>query len=184
MLEAAFLLLPVAIGIAIAAATFIVLRESGLVAAESRQASSARSAVAAMDARVEAVLGPVIARIDGVRRGELDATILADELSEASEATAALVSEAEGLTVPAELADVRTGIATELHRAERALDMVEHGRSILASARARGREIEAQTAVKRGYLNLLHAREAIGRYAARAAMYRSPREVRRLQRRT
>jgi hypothetical protein len=175
------LLLPVAIGVAIAAATFIVLRESGLVAAESRRASSARHAVAAFDARVEAALGPIIARIDGVRRGQLEAISLAEELSQASEATSALVAEAEALSLPTDMDDVRSGIAEELHRAERALDMVEHGRAIMASARARGREIEAQTAVKRGYLNLLHAREAIGRYAARAAAYRTPREVRRQQ---
>jgi hypothetical protein len=39
--------------------------------------------------------------------------------------------------------------------------MVEHGRSIQASARMGGREVEAQTSIKRGYLNVLHAREAI-----------------------
>jgi hypothetical protein len=183
MPEVALLLLPVAIGVAIAAATFIVLRESGLVAADSRRATSARNTVAAFDARVEAVLGPIIARVDSVRRGQVEATALADELDEATEATAALVSEAESLSLPTELAGVKAGITEELHRAERALDMVEHGRSIMASARARGREIEAQTAVKRGYLNLLHAREAIGRYAARAATYRTAREARRQQRR-
>jgi hypothetical protein len=46
--------------------------------------------------------------------------------------------------------------------------MVEHGAKILAQARRRGRELEAQTAVKRGYLNLVHAREAIVRHAAAA----------------
>jgi hypothetical protein len=39
--------------------------------------------------------------------------------------------------------------------------MIEHGRAIQTSARSGGREIEAQTAIKRGYLNVLHAREAI-----------------------
>jgi hypothetical protein len=43
--------------------------------------------------------------------------------------------------------------------------MVEHGRSIQASARSGGREVEAQTSIKRGYLNLIHAREAIARQA-------------------
>ncbi|HXG40826.1 MAG TPA: hypothetical protein VNJ28_07780, partial [Candidatus Limnocylindrales bacterium] len=59
-------------------------------------------------------------------------------------------------------------IVAELERAGRALEMVEHGRSILASARRGGRELEAQTSIKRGYLNLLHAREAIRRHAAEA----------------
>jgi hypothetical protein len=47
--------------------------------------------------------------------------------------------------------------------------MVEHGVAILAAVRRGGRELEAQTSIKRGYLNLIHAREAIREHAARAA---------------
>jgi hypothetical protein len=46
--------------------------------------------------------------------------------------------------------------------------MVDHGAGILAQVRRRGRELEAQTSIKRGYLNLIHAREAIVRHAAAA----------------
>ena len=46
--------------------------------------------------------------------------------------------------------------------------MVDHGAKILVTARPRGRELEAQTSIKRGYLNLVHARDAIGRHAAEA----------------
>jgi hypothetical protein len=46
--------------------------------------------------------------------------------------------------------------------------MVEHGAGILASARQGTRDLEAQTSIKRGYLNLIHAREAIARHALRA----------------
>jgi len=52
-----------------------------------------------------------------------------------------------------------------LERSARALEMIEHGRAIQASARSGGREIEAQTAIKRGYLNVLHARESISHQA-------------------
>jgi hypothetical protein len=52
--------------------------------------------------------------------------------------------------------------------------MVEHGCSIQASARAGSRGLEAQTAIKRGYLNVLHAREAIIRHAAEAEALRPP----------
>jgi hypothetical protein len=34
---------------------------------------------------------------------------------------------------------------------------------------SRPRELEAETSIKRGYLNLLHAREAIARHALAAA---------------
>ena len=43
--------------------------------------------------------------------------------------------------------------------------MVEHGASILVNVRRGPRELEAQTAIKRGYLNLIHAREAFARRA-------------------
>jgi hypothetical protein len=46
--------------------------------------------------------------------------------------------------------------------------MVDHGAKILAQVRRRGREVEAQTSIKRGYLNLIHAREAILRHAQAA----------------
>jgi hypothetical protein len=68
---------------------------------------------------------------------------------------------------PPEAVAIRDDIVAELERAGRALDMVGHGAGILAQVRRRGRELEAQTAIKRGYLNLLHAREAIDRHALR-----------------
>ncbi len=39
---------------------------------------------------------------------------------------------------------------------------------MLTSARRGARDLEAQTSIKRGYLNLIHAREAIARHAVRA----------------
>ena len=71
-------------------------------------------------------------------------------------------------------AEIREAIVEELERAGRALEMVGHGSKILAQARRRGRELEAQTSVKRGYLNLVHAREAIVRHAAAAEELKVP----------
>ena len=53
----------------------------------------------------------------------------------------------------------------EIERASRALGMVEHGANMLASSRRGSRDLEAQTSIKRGYLNLIHAREAVARHA-------------------
>ena len=39
----------------------------------------------------------------------------------------------------------------------------------MVNVRRGPRELEAQTSIKRGYLNLIHAREAIARNAARGA---------------
>ena len=46
--------------------------------------------------------------------------------------------------------------------------MVEHGANMLASSRRGSRELEGQTSIKRGYLNLIHAREAVARHATLA----------------
>jgi hypothetical protein len=61
--------------------------------------------------------------------------------------------------------------------------MIEHGRSIQASPRSGGREIEAQTAIKRGYLNVLHARESISHQAKVAKDLSATDETSRFQRR-
>ena len=66
----------------------------------------------------------------------------------------------------------------ELERAGRALEMVSHGCELLAASRSGYHELEAQTAVKRGYLNALHAREAIARHAADLASGRAIEERR------
>jgi hypothetical protein len=49
--------------------------------------------------------------------------------------------------------------------------MVEHGTSIMVNVRRGPRELEAQTSIKRGYLNLIHAREAFARSALLAQEY-------------
>jgi hypothetical protein len=177
------LLLSAALGLAIAAGAWIVLSRTGIVAAESRDASTGRAAIAAVATRAEASLGDISARIDLVRRGQLEPTELADPLPVAQAEVAVLVDDARSIRAPAGLDRIRNEIVAELERAGRALDMVEHGRTIMLAARLRGRELEAQTAVKRGYLNLLHAREAIVRHAARASAWQSPTEARRDARR-
>lgn len=179
MPDAAILLLPVALVAALAALALLVFRRTGVIAARSREANTARQLVTGFVARVDAVLGPIIERVDTVRRRTADASAIADDLEAAQDAVAGLTDEARQLSVPLGLVDVRGAIVGELERAGRALSMVEHGCGILTAARLRGRELEGQTAIKRGYLNLLHSREAIVRHGGRAASWRSPAEVRR-----
>ena len=70
---------------------------------------------------------------------------------------------------PPPYADVpRNGIVAEVGRAGRAIEMIEHGCNLLLSMSGPAAELEAQTSIKRGYLNLIHAREAIVRLAAEA----------------
>jgi len=156
---------------ALALALSIVLRQAGRLIAATRQIEGFRRSVADLAARIDTSLAGVATLIDGVRRRTIEAESIGDNLAAASDAVERYAAEARGLHGPPGSNDIRDAIVDELDRAGRALQMVEHGCSILTSARVRGRELEAQTAIKRGYLNVLHAREAIGRHAARAASF-------------
>lgn len=116
--------------------------------------------------RSEAVLGPICERVDAVRRFSLDGEELLPELERAQQAAGLLVSEARAIRSPLGTQQISRTIADELERAGRALDMVEHGCRLMGSNRGRQHDPEAQTSVKRGYLNLLHSREAIAAQAA------------------
>ena len=160
--------LAIAAFVALALAFALFVRRAGRFIAETREAETFRRSTADLAARVETSLGGVAGRIDGVRRRTVAAEAITDNIAAATDAVDRYAAEARALRGPAAAAEIRDALIAELDRAARALQMVEHGCGILASARVGGREIEAQTAIKRGYLNVLHAREAIRRYAARA----------------
>jgi hypothetical protein len=147
----------------------LVLRRAGRFLAETRDVERFRRQVGDLGSRVETSLGEVSAQVDAVRRGQVGADALADDLNASLDAVARYTEEAKALRPPASAASIRREIVGELERASRALEMIEHGRSIQSSARSGGRELEAQTSIKRGYLNVLHAREAIARQRQAAA---------------
>jgi hypothetical protein len=175
--------LAVAVAVALALALWIVLRRASRLIAETRRIEGFQRALRDLVERIGTSLEGVSARIDAVRRHTLPAEAIADNLTAATEAVQRYAEEARSLKGPRDGVEIRDAIVAELGRAERALEMVEHGRSILTSARVGGRELEAQTSIKRGYLNLLHAREAIVRHAARAADLEVSEDIRWFQRR-
>ena len=157
------LILPLIAFFILLALFILVLRRAGRFLAETRDVERFRRQVADLGSRVETSLGEVSAQVDAVRRGQVGAEALADDLSASLDAVARYAEEARALRPPTAATSIRREIVGELERAARALEMIEHGRSIQTSARSGGRELEAQTAIKRGYLNVLHAREAIAR---------------------
>jgi hypothetical protein len=162
-------LLPIAAFIALAAGLAVVLRGTGRIVARTRELERFRSAVKDLAARVDASLGGAAGQIDGVRRNQIPPTDVTDTIVAATDAVARYTVEARALGGPRRAQAIRSEIVGELERAQRALEMVDHGTSILAMARRGPRELEAQTSIKRGYLNLLHAKEAIARHAIEAA---------------
>lgn len=161
------ILLPLAGFVALAALTVIVLRRAGGIVRRTREVEGFRVAIKDLAARVETSLAGATDRIDAVRRGQVPADSIGPTIEAASDAVARYTDEARAIRGPDGVLLIRDEIVAELERAGRALGMVEHGATILAQVRRRGRELEAQTALKRGYLNLLHAREAVARHTAR-----------------
>ena len=161
--------LPLALFVILALLFALVLRRAGRLIATTRDVERFRRQVKDLAARVETSLGEVSGRVDAVRRGQVDASAVTDDLAASLDAVDRYADEGRALKPPADADRIREGIIGELERAKRALEMVEHGCSIQASARAGSRALEAQTAIKRGYLNVLHAREAIARLSVEAA---------------
>ena len=128
-----------------------------------------RSAVADLSTRSEAALARASEVIDAVRRGAAPAVDIAADLGQALTATEQLAGEARALRSSSGGEAIRSALIDELERAGRALEMVQHGCGLLITARGREHDPEALTAIKRGYLNLVHVREGIARQAAAAA---------------
>jgi hypothetical protein len=162
------ILLPIAAFVALAIGVVIVLRRAGRIVARTREIEGFRSAVRDLTTRIDQSLEGAVGRIDAVRRGQLGADTIGATIEAATDAVNRYAEEARALKGPKSAAPIREALVEDLERAERALAMVDHGAKILSVGRPRGHELEGQTSIKRGYLNLVHAREAIVRHAAEA----------------
>ena len=161
-------LLPVAAFVALALGVVVVLRRAGRIVARTREVEHFRSSVRDLaDAD-----RPVARRRDRphrcVRRGQLggrhDRVRPSRPRPTRSPATPTRRAPSKGPPAGADPRRDRRGARARRTRAG-------HGRPRRedpAQVRRRGRELEAQTSIKRGYLNLVHAREAIVRHAAAA----------------
>jgi hypothetical protein len=162
------LLLPLAAFIALAAASVIVLRRAARLIASQREIQNFKSSVRDLNDRICRSLDGAAQRIDAVRRQQLSALELGETIAATADAIDSYTDEARALKGPPEAVAIARDMVTDLDRAKRAIEMVDHGATMLLSVRRGGRELEAQTSIKRGYLNLIHAREALARHAARA----------------
>jgi hypothetical protein len=143
----------------------LVLRRMSLLIGRTRDLERFQKAAASLDRRFAAVVEPVVARLDEIRRHAGDPAALARELPAASSSLREAANDARALRVPAGLTEGAVTMARELDRAIRATELVEHGLDSLLAVRG-NRELEAQTSLKRGALNLRHARDAFGRAVA------------------
>ena len=162
------ILLPIAAFIALAAGLAVVLRGTGRIVARTRELERFKSGVRDLAARVDASLAGAAVQIDAVRRRQIDPGEINETLAAATDAVERYTEEARTLRGPTKAEAIQADLVSELERAGRALEMVDHGAAILMTSHG-PRELEAQTSIKRGYLNLVHAREAIARHALEVA---------------
>jgi hypothetical protein len=172
------LLIPLAILLVLLGMLALLLRRVWNLVLESRQVGDFRRAVQDLAARIDEALDGIIVQIDRVRRHQVEAASIMTALDRTLELLPKLGDEARALEGPPVTAAARLAFVTELDRAERAPQMVEHGCAILATAGSSYRQIEAETAIKRGYLNVVHAREALSRHAEDIAAGRPQDELR------
>lgn len=165
--------IPLLLFILIVAAVLLVMRRTARVVAETRDLDTFRQASGDLAARIEASLTGATERIDAVRRGQVAPDSILDTLDAARDALGRYRNEAAALVVPAGYEQLRLRLSEELERAARAVEMIDHGCGVLSAASVgRAREVEGQIAIKRGYLNILHARETIAEIGTNV---RSPR---------
>jgi hypothetical protein len=172
----ASLVLPIAIlagGLLIAYTAWKLAGEPG----RAKWSNEALGEVLDVARRADAPLAEAVACADALHRVRVDPDLLALDV-------AAVIGRVDGLA--GEAAALRDGpgggpngraVTADLERAVRALELLEHGRRMMALA-SRERELEAETAVRRGHLHLVHAREALRERAARIEALSSARAVR------
>ena len=143
-------------------------RRTGSVLQRTRVAEGFRGDVDDLARRIERSLGDVSLLIDAVRRREAEPETIRPNLSAAEDAVSRYLEEARALGGPKLAAAHRDRLVYELERAGRALELVGHGCDLYGSGRRHERGPEVDIAIKRGYLNLIHARESIADHAAAA----------------
>ena len=145
--------------------------------AQTREIAGFQRDAADLSARIDGTLGQLTARVDGVRRQQIPPAEIQEELKQALDSLATYLDEARAINAPAGLTETRNLIAQDIQRAARAVEMVSYGvRLWTGSVGGRRAELEAQTSIKRGYLNLLHARDSVAEHTSDVAAARDAAE--------
>ncbi len=140
--------------------------------ARTREVAGFQRDAAELAVRIDRTLGALVPRIEAIRRHQLEAQEVEGELDESLHALALYLEEARAIPTPVELSETREIIAQEIERAARALETIRHGVRLAAASRGRRSELEAQTSIKRGFLGLLHSRDAVAEHSADLAAAR------------
>jgi hypothetical protein len=174
-------MVPLIIFFAMGVAVVYVLWRVMVVGGELRRSAQRERAAVDIAHRAVTSLSELCEIVDDLRRRKSEPETGAPSLRASSDALRRYAQEAQAVDLGGPDDDLGNGLVAEIERAQRAVALVEHGRQLMLDMTV-DRVSEGETSVKRGYLNLVHAREAIrarGEQLAREAGSDSGRLARR-----
>ena len=125
-----------------------------------RRETASGFAAADIARRAEASVADILVVVDEVRRKRIGPEQAAPSLADCQAALGRNAAEATALTRGGQWATTAAALVADIERAQRALELVSYGGQLLVDTTGVSWG-EGETSVKRGYLNLVHAREAI-----------------------
>jgi hypothetical protein len=150
--------------VVLAALFVLTLRRLSTLIGRTRTLERDQKQAAQLAQRLAVTAEPFIVQLDEIRRRSGDPRGLAEAMPGAQDALRAIADEGRAAKVPKGVGREGAAFLVELERAVRAAELVGHGLDALVADRG-GRDLEAQTSLKRGALNLRHASEAATRIA-------------------
>jgi hypothetical protein len=152
-------LLPLAVFVALGVPIVVLVWRIFVVGGELRRDAQHGRVAVDVARRAAVSLAELATLVDELRRRKAGPESSAASLHAAAEALTRYRQEAEIVDRHGRHAAVG-GLSDEIERAQRAVELIEHGRELMLDPSG-DRVGEGETSVKRGYLNLLHARDAI-----------------------
>jgi hypothetical protein len=152
-------LLPLIVFFALGLPILVLLWRVFVVGGELRRDAQHGRAAMSIARRADVSLAELTDVVDDLRRRRAGPEASAASLRASADALRRYSLEAESVDRHVPHGD-GAGLRAEFERAERAVELIEYGRQLMLDPSG-DRGGEGETAVKRGYLNLVHSRDAI-----------------------
>lgn len=158
--------LPLVLLVLVVLVLVLFVRKASVALARVREVAAFQRESDALARRLGPTIEALIGRLDAVRHQQVPAGEVRAELAVAHAELMAAREAIDRWRTPRPFLGIRGAIAEDLDRLGRALEMVDFGTNLLDDGERRQREMEAQTAIKRGYLDLQHARQSLAEHVA------------------
>ena len=149
---------PLVVFFALGVPIFLILWRVFVMGGELRRDAQHGRAAVDLARRADVSLSELAALVDDLRRRRAGPEASGLSLSASTDALHRYAEEAGA--VDKQTHQTGGGMEAEIERALRAVELIEHGRQLMLDPNV-DRVGEGETSIKRGYLNLLHAKEAI-----------------------